>query len=170
MRISRLMALLPLVALVAACGGNGAPKVDDALKNDLALASQAQPLNAQANISPTEAGLSAQPQALTSVARQPAAAAPARRTSSARRSSSASRSSGSSSGAGTGTYYPPAPPPVHVEKHTQRDAAIGAAAGAVLGATTSRNKVRGGIIGAAVGGILGGVIGNNVDVQKKIGW
>ncbi len=86
MRISRLMALLPLVALVAACGGNGAPKVDDALKNDLALASQAQPLNAQANISPTEAGLSAQPQALTSVARQPAAAAPARRTSSARRS------------------------------------------------------------------------------------
>jgi hypothetical protein len=156
-----------MAALVAACGRNGTPQVDDALKADLALASQAQPLNAQANISATEAGLGAQ--SLTSVARQPVAAAPVRRTSTVRRTS-ASRSSGSSSGASTGAYYPPAPPPVHVEKHTQRDAAIGAAAGAVLGATTSRNKVRGGIIGAAVGGILGGVIGNNVDVQKKIGW
>jgi hypothetical protein len=168
MRTSRLMILVPMAALLAACGRNSTPQVDDALKADLALASQAQPLNAQANISATEAGLGAQ--SLTSVARQPVAAAPVRRASTARRTSSASRSSGSSSGASTGAYYPPAPPPVHVEKHTQRDAAIGAAAGAVLGATTSRNKVRGGIIGAAVGGILGGVIGNNVDVQKKIGW
>ncbi|HEY4130378.1 MAG TPA: YMGG-like glycine zipper-containing protein [Gemmatimonadaceae bacterium] len=167
MRTSRLMILVPMAALLAACGRNSTPQVDDALKADLALASQAQPLNAQANISATEAGLGAQ--SLTSVARQPVAAASVRRTSTARRTS-ASRSSGSSGGASTGAYYPPAPPPVHVEKHTQRDAAIGAAAGAVLGATTSRNKVRGGIIGAAVGGILGGVIGNNVDVQKKIGW
>lgn len=166
MRTSRLMIFVPMAALAAACGGNGAPKVDDALKNDLALASQAQPVNAATNISPTEAGLAGQPNALTSVARQPVSSAPARRTTTARRSSGVYRSSGGSSG----TYYPPAPPPVHVEKHTQRDAAIGAAAGAVLGATTSRNKVRGGIIGAAVGGILGGVIGNNVDVQKKVGW
>ena len=165
MRKSRLMIFVPLAAVLAACG-SGAPKFDDALKNDLALASQAQPMNAQANISPTEAGLAGQPQALTAVARQPVSSAPVRRTSTARRSSGVYRSSGSSSG----TYYPPASPPVRVEKHTQRDAAIGAAAGAILGATTSRNKVKGGLIGAAVGGILGGVIGNNVDVHKKVGW
>jgi hypothetical protein len=167
MRTSRLMILAPFAALVAACGRSDTPKFDDALKNDLALASQVQPMNSQGNISPTEAGVAGQPQALTGVARQPVSSAPVRRTSTARRSSGVSRST---SGGSAGTYYPPAPPPVHVEKHTQRDAAIGAAAGAVLGATTSRNKVRGGIIGAAVGGILGGVIGNNVDVQKKIGW
>jgi hypothetical protein len=166
MRRSRLM-LIPMAMLAAACGRNGAPAVDDALKTDLALASQAQPYNPQATVSPTEAGLAGQPQAYQAVARQPVAA-PVRRTTTARRSSS----SGSSSSGSTGGYYPaPAPtPPTRIEKHTQRDAAIGAAAGAILGATTSRNKVKGGIIGAAVGGILGGVIGNNVDVHKKVGW
>jgi len=157
--------LIPMAMLVAACGRNGAP-VDDALKADLALASQAQPYNPQ--ISPTEAGLaglSAQPQAYQAVARQPVAVAPVRRTSTARRSSGSSRGSSSSGG-----YYPAPTPPTRIEKHTQRDAAIGAAAGAILGATTSRNKVKGGLIGAAVGGILGGVIGNNVDVHKKVGW
>ena len=162
--------LIPMAMLAVACGRKSTPAVDDALKNDLALASQAQPYNAQATVSPTEAGLAAQPQNLTSVARQPVASAPVRRTSTVRRSSGVSRSS-SGGGTGGGGYYPvPAPPPPRVEKHTQRDAAIGAAAGAILGASTSRNKVRGGIIGAAVGGILGGIIGNNVDVQKKVGW
>jgi hypothetical protein len=155
-----------MAMLVAACGRNSAP-VDDALKADLALASQAQPYNPQ--ISPTEAGLaglSAQPQAYQAAARQPVAvAAPVRRTSTARRSSGSSRSASSNGG-----YYPAPTPPTRIEKHTQRDAAIGAAAGAILGATTSRNKVKGGLIGAAVGGILGGVIGNNVDVHKKVGW
>lgn len=161
MKTSKLTMLVPVVLLVAACGRNSA-KTDDALKNDLALASQAQPLNP--NISPTEAGLATQNQlastAKTTAARQPVSA-PARRTSTARRSSGASRSSGSSGG-----YYP-ATPRTTVEKHTQRDAAIGAVAGAVIGATTSRNKVKGGVIGAAVGGILGGVIGNNVDKSTK---
>ncbi len=166
MRKAKWMALVPAVVLAAACGRNSSPAVDDALKQDLALASQAQPYNPQQFVSPTEAGYAAQqyaPQSQT-VARAPVAAAPVRRTSTAR------RSSGSSSGRSTGGYYPAPTPPTTTVKHTGRDAAIGAASGAVLGAISSRDKVKGGLIGAAAGGILGAVIGNNVDIQKKVGW
>ncbi|MEP6491396.1 MAG: YMGG-like glycine zipper-containing protein [bacterium] len=162
MRRTKWVVLLPMAVLTAACGRNNSPAVDDALKNDLALAAQMQPYNAQQFVSPTEAGLAAQRagQNYQPVARQPAAA-PVRRTSTVRRSSGASRAS---SGGG---YYPaPAPQPT-IEKHTGRDAAIGAAAGAVIGATASRDKVKGGLIGAAAGAILGGVIGNNVDIGRK---
>jgi hypothetical protein len=164
MRSIKLTWLLPLAILAGACG-RGNSSADDALKNDLSLAAQAQPYNPQQFVSPVEANLAQPqgfaPQATPVVARQ--STAPVRRTTStARRSSSASRSSGSS----TGSYYP-AQPRTTVTKHTKRDAAIGAAAGAVIGATTSRNKVKAGIIGAAVGGILGGVIGNNVDIERK---
>lgn len=154
------MVLVPATALLAACGGSKPPAVDDALKNDLSLAAQAQP---NAAISPTEAGYA--PTAQPAAARQPVRTA--------RRRSSVHHSRGvSSSGASDAGYYPgPAPaPPVIVEKHTERDAAIGAAAGAVLGASTSRDKVKGGLIGAAVGGVLGGMLGNNVDITKKVGW
>lgn len=148
-----------MAVFAVACGRNSSPAVDDALKNDLALASQMQPYNAQQVVSPTEAGFAAQQQRAYQsqpVARR-AAPAPVRRTSTAR------RSSGSSSGG----YYPaPAPAPT-VEKHTGRDAAIGAAAGAVIGAVSARDKVKGGLIGAAAGGILGAVIGNNVDIGRK---
>jgi len=166
MRNINWMILAPAVALVAACGKNSSPAVDESLKNDLALASQAQPFSPQQVVSPTEGGYAAQqfaPRTLQSSA--PRAAAPVRRTaSSTRRSSGSSRSSGG--------YYPSAPaaPREVIVKHTKRDAAIGAAAGAVIGATTSRDKIKGGLIGAAVGGILGGVIGNNVDKEKKVGW
>ena len=164
MRTFNLMLLVPAAMIAAACGRNSTPAVDDALKNDLALASQAQAYNPQQFVSPTEAGYAAQPygyqpQAMQAVARQPVYTAPVRRTSTVR------RSSGSSSGG----YYP-APAPTRPVKHTVRDAAIGAGAGAVIGAVTSRDKVKGGLIGAAVGGILGGVIGNNVDIQHKSGW
>jgi len=160
MRYTKWLSLVPVAVLAVACGGKSNSALDDALKNDLALASQAQAYNPQQFISPTEAGYANQnaPQALQTVARQPVyRSAPVRRTSTARRSS----------GSSTGGYYPAPDPPTRVEKHTQRDAAIGAAAGAIIGATTSRDKVKGGLIGAAVGGILGGVIGNNVDVKKK---
>ncbi|HXT18754.1 MAG TPA: YMGG-like glycine zipper-containing protein [Gemmatimonadaceae bacterium] len=163
MRATKLMVLIP-IAVIAACGRNSSPAVDDALKNDLALASQAQAYNPQQFVSPTEAGFAAQPQMaprqLQTVARQPVRRAPVRRT------SSVSRSSGSSAGS-SGGYYPAPAPRTTVEKHTQRDAAIGAAAGAVIGATASRDKIKGGLIGAAAGAILGGVLGNNVDVQRK---
>lgn len=169
MRTVRWLVFAPALAVAAAACGRG-NTADDALKNDLALASQAQAYNP--NFSPNEAGYAPQnaqqyaspsaPRAVQTVARQPVYRRP---TSTARRSSS-STNSGSNSG-----YYPaPSAPPVVVEKHTQRDAAIGAAAGAVLGATTSRDKVKGGLIGAMVGGVLGGVIGNNVDITRKSGW
>jgi hypothetical protein len=155
MRKLNSLVLVSMAVLAAACGGS--PKVDDALKNDLALASQAQAYNPQQFISPTEAGLAAQgyaPQTIQTVARQPAATA--RRT-----TSTARRSSG-----GGGGYYP-APTRTETVKHTHRDAAIGAAAGAVIGAVTARDKVKGGLIGGAAGAILGAVIGNNVDVQRR---
>lgn len=163
MRKFNWMFVASMAVLAAACGRSNSPAVDDALKNDLALASQAQP--AQQFVSPTEAGYAPQqqyaaPRAIQTSARQ---SMPVRRTSSVRRSSSGSGNS-------SGGYYPAPAPPTTTVKHTQRDAAIGAAAGAVIGATTSRDKVKGGLIGAAVGGILGGVIGNNVDIQKKVGW
>ena len=149
------------LALLGACRSNDS-RPDDALKNDLALAAQAQPYQAQQFVSPGEQmyGANGQPLQYNTAApvmRAPAPApvyrAPARRT--------ASRSSSSRS---SGTYYPA--PERRVIKHTGRDAAIGAGAGAVIGAVTSRDKVKGGLIGAAAGGILGAVIGNNVDVQR----
>ena len=164
MRRLNWLVLVPAAVLAVACGRNGTPAVDDALKNDLALASQAQAYNPQQFVSPTEAGLAGQqgyapnaPRTIQTAARQPVSTA--RRTT--------SRSSGSRS---SGASYPAPQPRTTVVKHTKRDAAIGAAAGAILGAATSRDKIKGGIIGAAAGGILGAVIGNNVDIQRKVGW
>ena len=158
MRTHKLLWIVPAVLLAVGCGKSG-PSNDDALKNDLALASQAQAYAPQV-ADTVQGGVAPAPRAL--VSHQTVYRAPVRRTSTARRSSSAS----------TGTYYPaPAPAPLPTVKHTERDAAIGAAAGVLIGATTSRNKVKGGIIGAIAGGVLGGVIGNNVDVHKPpTGW
>ena len=151
------MFVVPAAVLSVACGRSSSPALDDALKNDLALASQAQAYNPQQFVSPIEGGYAQQyaPRTVQTAARQPV---------------------------GASYVYGPALERVELrwwflsgagadddgEAHG-RDAAIGAAAGAIIGATTSRDKVKGGLIGAAVGGILGAVIGNNVDVQKKIG-
>ena len=154
MRKLNSLVLVSMAALAAACGRS--QTVDDSLKNDLALASQAQAYNPQQFISPTEAGLAAQgyaPQTMQTVARQPVATA--------RRTTTARRSSGSSGG-----YYP-AQTRTETIKHPDGEAAIGAAAGAVIGAVTARDKVKGGLIGGAAGAILGAVIGNNVDVQRR---
>jgi hypothetical protein len=152
---------LASLALLGACRG-GDSRPDDALKNDLALAAQAQPYQAQQFVSPGEQlyGPNGQPLAYTGAAPVTRAPAPVYRAP-ARRTSTARRSSGSS-----GTYYPAPAPERKVVKHTGRDAAIGAGAGAIIGAATSRDKLKGGLIGAAAGGILGAVIGNNVDVQR----
>jgi hypothetical protein len=152
--LKKVWLLAPLAILGAACGKN-APD-DAALKNDLALASQAQQFMPAQVMSPAEQGLAANP--YTTPVRQTVRSAPAR-TTVRRTSSSSARSSGT-------IYSEPAPQPTRVVKHTKRDAAIGAAAGAIIGATTSRDKVKGGLIGAAAGAILGGVIGNNVDVKR----
>lgn len=169
--------LLPVSAMVIAisgCGRSSPSTQDDALKNDLALASQAQAYQPQQFMSPTEQGYGASPygnpyaypnpnapygypQQIQTVARAPYPA-PSYPSTTRRRSSGASRSSGSS-----GTYSRQPAEPV---RNTKRDAVIGAAAGAVLGASTSRDKVKGAIIGAAAGGILGGIIGHTVDVKN----
>jgi hypothetical protein len=173
MRKLGMMAPIAALALLGACSRGSDARPDDALKNDLALAAQAQPYQAQQFVSPAEqpyVGYGV-PQQYNAVATypQPAMRAPApapvrRTTTTARRSSSGSSSSRGSS---SGTYYPaPAPAPRAPVKHTKRDAAIGAGAGAVIGAVTSRDKIKGAVIGGVAGAILGGVIGNNVDVQR----
>ena len=163
MRILVISSLAGLAAL-GACSGNDS-RPDDALKNDLALAAQMQPYQAQQFVSPTEQqfGPNGQPLAYTSpvtpvAAPAPVYRAPAPARTTTRRTSTARRSSG--------TYYPAPAPEPRVIKNTKRDAAIGAVAGAAIGAATSRDKLKGGLIGAAAGGILGAVIGNNVDVQR----
>ena len=158
-----LVSMAGLLMTAGACGRSDSNRADDALRNDLALAAQAQAYQPQQFMSPMEQGANpyaaqyptpyGYPQQIQAVQRAPSYPA---RTTTARRTSSgtASRSSG--------TYSVPAEP----KRNTKRDAAIGAAAGAVLGATTSRDKLKGAIIGAAAGGILGGIIGHTVDVQK----
>ncbi|HEY6218692.1 MAG TPA: YMGG-like glycine zipper-containing protein [Gemmatimonadaceae bacterium] len=152
------LALSAVAALTVACGKS--PATDDSLKNDLALASQAQQSPTQQVVSPAEQGYAANPYTTPVLRTQSSSRAPVqtvRRTSAPRRSSSSDV-----------VYAPaPAPAPQQTVKHTQRDAAIGAATGAVIGAVTSRDKVKGGLIGAAAGAILGGVIGNNVDITRK---
>ena len=149
------------LALLGACRNNDS-RPDDALKNDLALAAQAQPYQAQQFVSPTEQQFGANGQPLQYAAAAPVyrAPAPVYRAPAPRRTSSRSNSRSSSSG----TYYPA--PQRKVVKHAGRDAAIGAGAGAIIGAATSRDRLKGGLIGAAAGGLLGAVIGNNVDVQR----
>ena len=171
MKYARMLVLVPVAVLAAACGGDES-RADDALKNDLALASQAQPYAPQQFTSPTEQGyvynpytgqfqpvpqqqLQAQPQ-VQRVATRPATTV--------RRTSSAGTRSTSS---GTRVVYQE---PQVIKRNTKRDAVIGAAAGAVIGATVSRDKVKGAVIGAAAGGVLGGIIGHTVDVKRSPGY
>jgi hypothetical protein len=172
MKNARMLVLVPVAILAAACGREDT-RGDDALKNDLALASQAQPYSPQQFTSPTEMGyvynpytgqfqpvpqqqLQAQP-AVQRVATRPA-------TTVRRTSSSGTRSTGSA-----GTTVIRQQPEV-IQRNTKRDAVIGAAAGAVIGATVSRDKLKGAVIGAAAGGVLGGIIGHTVDVKRTPGY
>ena len=179
------IALLTTSLLAAgACSGSApAPGVDDALRNDLALAATVRAPAPQQYVGPAELGpygpqgYAAYPQGYApqgyapqqyAPAPQPVyvAAAPAPRpAATVRRSSSAGRSSGGSSGT---VYQAPAPQRERVVKHTKRDAAIGAVAGAAIGvaASSKKDRLKGGIIGAVAGGTLGAIIGNNVDVKR----
>ena len=160
------LALIPAVALMAACS-RGDKQMDDALKNDLALANQTQPNQV---VSPLERGDTTKLVAGAPVRAGSNGPATTYRPAAHRtvvRHSSSSRSSGSSSGVSSGTVYTEQSSGGEKEtRNTKRDAAVGAAAGAAIGAMTSKDKLKGGIIGAAAGGILGGIIGNNVDVKK----
>ena len=166
MKHIRALLIVSAATLAAACGRDSS-KTDDALKNDIALASQAQPYNAQQVTSPSELGYVYNPNTgryepvpkFTTPAPQPVQRVATRRTTTRR--STSRRSTGST---GTRVVYDPAP--AEPVRHTRRDAAIGAAAGAVIGATVSRDKVKGGLIGAAAGAVLGGIVGHSVDVEK----
>jgi hypothetical protein len=160
----RNLLLVPAAVIAAACGRDTS-KSDDALKNDLALASQAQAYMPQQVTSPSEMGYAYNPytgqfqpvpQGVYPQAQQPVVQRVATRPTTVRRSSTGTSS------APRVIYEQPAP----VKRNTKRDAAIGAAAGAVIGATVSRDKVKGGILGAVAGGVLGGIIGHTVDVQR----
>ena len=163
MRITRTLIVAPALVLAAACSSKkDDSRVDDALKNDLALAASSQPYQPQQYVSPMEQGMYGQaPMGQQYAPRgyaQPVYAPAPAPTRVVYRSAPARSSSGGS--------YGTAPAPRRVEKHGGRDAAIGAAAGAVIGATSSRDKLKGGVIGAAAGGILGAVIGNNGDIKR----
>jgi uncharacterized protein YcfJ len=154
--------ILPVVAVLAACGGqDNSEQLDEALSRDLALAASMQYPQAQF-MSPMEMGYAQnsyaqypqqqlydqygrpvyapQPMAQQAIYRAPA---PVRTT----------------TRASTGTTVRREP-----IRHTKRDALIGATAGAVIGATISRD-VKGALIGAAAGGLLGGVVGHTIDVK-----
>ena len=174
MRTNRLLLGVAGLALVGACSRSADSHQDDGLKNDLALAAQAQPYSASQFVSPAEqargATAGAPQYAAGPAAAQPVyrAPAPVRRAPARRTASRTRRSGGGESSDGSyGTYYPNVPSaPPEPQRNTKRDAVIGAAAGAIIGATTSRDRVKGGIIGAAAGGILGGIIGHTIDVKR----
>lgn len=177
------MILAPAFALLAACGNQR--KADDALQNDLSLASQAQAYRQQQYVSPQELGANpyGQPGAYPNgyvpqqmpagyvqgpyYAPMAVAAAPAPQTrvvyrdrpSSSRRSSGGTYSS-------SGTIY--REPTSRIKKNTKRDAAIGAAAGAAIGVATSgrKDRLKGGLLGAVIGAAAGAVVGNNVDKSR----
>lgn len=159
-RVHRAGVLAVVALALAACGGEDERAMDDALRQDLWLASRTNPYAPY--VSPIEQGYAygTQPQyqpqpygggyVVQSVARP----APV-----VQRAPVATRA--------------PAParaPETVTVKNTKRDAIIGATAGAAIGAVTSRDKLKGAVIGAAAGGLLGAVIGNNVDVKKVPKW
>ncbi len=160
MRINKLMVLVPALMFTAACGQqDDSSKIDDALSNDLALASSAQPYMPQQFVSPQEMGYGYQPgyaqpqyypaaqqgypQQVVYRAPAPAPAPTVRRASTAGRVATRSE-------------------PV---RNTKRDAIIGAAAGAVLGQAIGKDT-KSTVIGAVAGGVLGGVIGHTIDVKR----
>jgi hypothetical protein len=153
MSISRVrMAALLALPAVMACGGDDQRAIDEALKQDLWLASRTNPYAPY--VSPLEQGYAAaagyQPQAYGGGYMQ----AVARPAPAIQRAPTVRRAPAQSSGGET------------VIKNTKRDALIGAAAGAALGAVTSKDALKGAVIGGIAGGVLGGVIGNNVDIKR----
>jgi osmotically inducible lipoprotein OsmB len=147
--IVRLVAVAGLVVL-SACG-NGA-NMDEALRQQLMLASRAYPY--QPYVTPLEQGYAYapgyQPQPYSNGGYTPVSA----------------RSTPVMRRAPVSTSTTTRAPATRVVKNTKRDAIIGAVAGAAIGAVASGDKLKGAVIGAAAGGIIGAVIGNNVDKKR----
>ena len=105
---------LAALALSAACSRGSDAKTDDALKNDLALAAQAQPYQAQQFVSPSE-----QPYGATQQYTTPGTARPAVR------DAAIGAAAGAAIGAATG--------------RSVKAGIIGAAAGGILGGIIGNN-------------------------------
>ena len=157
--------LLPVavIAVLAACGGNSQPAIDESLRSDLSLASQMRPYGAP-YMSPMEMGYGAQPGYPQPYGYNPYGYPqpqyyPAPQQVVYRNVPVIQRvPSGGSSGAGQVARAP--------RTNTKQDAILGATAGAILGAATSRDRLKGAVIGAAAGGLLGGIIGSTIHVQR----
>jgi len=151
--------IVPVVAVLAACGGQSdAERLDEALTRDLALAASMQ-YPQQQFMSPMEMGYGQYPpgqypQQMYGQYPQPVYGPPAAQQAIYRAPAPARRTTAS-----TGTTVRREP-----VRHTKRDALIGATAGAVIGAVISKDA-KGALIGAAAGGLLGGVVGHTIDVQ-----
>lgn len=173
------VAAVASLALLAACGKDETPALDQALRNDLSLASQVQPYQPQMYVSPQEQGYGYgpqgygpqgyypqpqyapqyypqpvyQPQPVVYRQAQPRVI---------RRAPASAPVYSSAGGTGGGVYGGEE----RVIKNTKRDAIIGAAAGAAIGVASTRNTLKGAIIGAAAGGLLGAVVGEKIDVRR----
>ena len=174
MRVLKMAVIVSTLVGAAACSRDAQPAADQQRQLtwlDSLMTQPAQPTAAASalELNQAPAPQPAAPLAVAQVEEKPAAAAPARRSSSTHRSSTSRRSRSSSSGT-----YASAPvyrqPRVTEVKHTRRDAAIGAGTGAVIGAVAGggRHRVRGAIVGGVLGGVAGAVIGNNVDKSHRI--
>ena len=159
MRNSVKMLVVPALVLAAACGRDEKPTMDEALRNDLSLASSMQPQ--QQFVSPVELGYGGygygQPAMAQPNGYYPAAPQPVAQRRIYRAPASSSSGTYSTGRASTGT---------RTVKNTKRDAIIGGVAGAAIGAVTTRDRLKGAVIGGVAGSVLGAVIGNNVDVKK----
>ncbi|MEP7345238.1 MAG: YMGG-like glycine zipper-containing protein [Gemmatimonadaceae bacterium] len=155
-----------LVAFTAAgavaCSGREPARLDESLRQDLSLASQAQPYASQQYVSPVELGYDAygRPVYQPSQYRMPSYPAPVpvatRQAPRIRRAPAAASAGVYTSGTGT----------TEEVRNTKRDAILGAAAGAAIGVASSRDRLKGAVIGAAAGGVLGAIYGQKVDVNK----
>lgn len=161
--------LVPAALAMVACGDGDKP-TDDGLKNDLALASQMQPYQAQQFMSPTEQGLAGnsyqygqQPYQSPQGGYYPQQAQPVYYPQ-PRPRATVRRVPASTAGRASSGVDQPARRREPI-RHTKRDAAIGAVAGGVLGAVVSRDRVKGAVVGAVAGGVLGGIIGHTIDVK-----
>lgn len=157
--VRSLVVFLPVAGAVA-CGSNDVPRMDDALRQDLSLAAQAQAYTPQPYLSPVELGYDAYGRPVYQPApyRAPAYPTPVavRQTPRIYRAPAPSSNAGASSGnAGTTEV-----------RNTQRDAIVGAAAGAAIGMASSRDRLKGAVIGAAAGGLLGAIYGQKIDVNR----
>ncbi|MGQ0643070.1 MAG: YMGG-like glycine zipper-containing protein [Gemmatimonadaceae bacterium] len=156
------------IAVLAACGGNSQPAIDESLRSDLSLATQMRPYGTP-YMSPMEMGYGAQPgygypqpqpygynpygYPQPQYYPQPAPQQVVYR------NVPVIQRVPSGAGSGGGAAAP-------ARTNTKQDAILGATAGAIIGATTSRDRLKGAVIGAAAGGLLGGIIGSTIHVQR----